>query len=63
MSKFTKNLLTAFIIFLIIAGIFYPKLKTLFKPKGEKDKKELALKAKGGGNFGDCYGCESNPFG
>ena len=49
MSKLTKNLLTAFIIILIVAGIFYPKLKTLFKPKGEKDKKELALKAKGGG--------------
>ena len=49
MSKFTKNLLTASIILLIVTGIFYPKLKTLFKPEGEKDKKELASKVKGGG--------------
>ena len=48
MSKITKNILTVLIILLIVAGIFYPKLKTFFKPKDEKDKKKLATKAKGG---------------
>ena len=48
MSKITKNILTVLIILLIVAGIFYPKLKAFFKPKDEKEKKELATKAKGG---------------
>lgn len=48
MSKITKNILTVCIILLIVAGIFYPKLKALFKPKDEKEKKEVATKAKGG---------------
>ena len=49
MSKTTKNILTAFIIILILAGIFYPKLKEVFKSKEEKEKKEITNKAKGGG--------------
>lgn len=49
MSKFTRTLLTTFIILLIIAGVFYPKLKTLFKPKNEIDKKELTGKSKNSG--------------
>ena len=48
MSKITKNILTVLIILLIVGGIFYPKLKAFFKPKDEKEKKELATKAKGG---------------
>lgn len=48
MTKITKNILTILIILLIIAGIFYPKLKAFFKPKDEKEKKELSAKIKGG---------------
>ncbi len=48
MSKITKNILTVLIILLIVGGIFYPKLKAFFKPKDEKENKELATKAKGG---------------
>ncbi len=52
MSKITKNLLTVFIIILILSGIFYPKLKAFLKPKDEKSKKEIlggGKDAKGGG--------------
>jgi membrane fusion protein (multidrug efflux system) len=48
MSKITKNILTVLIILIILAGIFYPKLNALFKPKDEKEKKEVTTKAKGG---------------
>ena len=40
MSKVTKNLITTFIIILIVLGIFYPKLKSFLKPNDEKNKKE-----------------------
>ena len=54
MSKITKNLLTAFIIILILLGIFYPKLKIFITPKDEKNTKEISgvgvgKDAKGGG--------------
>jgi membrane fusion protein, multidrug efflux system len=53
MSKITKNLLTVLTIVLILGIFFYPKLKTVFKPKDEKDKKEAGGKdAKGGGKGG-----------
>jgi membrane fusion protein, multidrug efflux system len=53
MSKITKNLLTVLTILLILGIFFYPKLKTVFKPKDEKDKKEAGGKdAKGGGKGG-----------
>ena len=50
MSKTTKNILTVLAILLILGIFFYPKLKTVFKSKNEKDKKELAggKDAKGG---------------
>lgn len=49
MSKITKNILTVFTIFIIIALFFYPKIKTFLKPKEENGKKEMAGGAKGGG--------------
>ena len=50
MSKITKNLLTILTILLVLGIFFYPKIKTAFKPKEEKDKKEASggKDAKGG---------------
>jgi membrane fusion protein, multidrug efflux system len=50
MSKITKNLLTVLTILLVLGIFFYPKLKTVFKPKDEKEKKEAGggKDAKGG---------------
>jgi membrane fusion protein, multidrug efflux system len=48
MSKITKNLLTVLTILLILGVFFYPKLRTVFKPKEEKDKKEAGKGAKSG---------------
>lgn len=50
MSKITKNILTVLTILLVLGIFFYPKLKTVFKPKEEKDKKEVSggKDAKGG---------------
>lgn len=42
MSKITKNILTVLAIILVLGIFFYPKLKTVFKPKEEKDKKEAS---------------------
>ena len=50
MSKITKNILTVLAILLVLGIFFYPKLKTVFKSKDEKDKKEASgdKDAKGG---------------
>lgn len=50
MSKITKNLLTVLTILVVLGIFFYPKLKTVFKSKGENDTKEASgdKNAKGG---------------
>jgi membrane fusion protein, multidrug efflux system len=49
MSKVTKNILTVFTIIFILGLFFYPKLKTFFGTKDEKNKKEQGSTNKTGG--------------